>query len=31
MWIDDVVADLKVNEWRDLEVGNRRLVHYLLC
>jgi hypothetical protein len=30
--IDDVVADLKVDEWcLDLEVGNSRLVQYLLC
>jgi hypothetical protein len=29
--VDDVVADLKVNEWREFEVGNRRLVKYLLC
>jgi len=30
--IDDVVADLEVNEGcLDLEVGNGRLVQYLLC
>jgi len=30
--VDDVVADLEVDERRlDLEVGNRRLVQYLLC
>jgi hypothetical protein len=30
--VDDVVADLEVDQWSlDLEVGNRRLVEYLLC